>query len=285
MPHNLYLHTAACQSRPVQRSVSVVKAAVRYCSWEPVIPILVSFFVNMAVVAIAAERVYGTDGAALVGLTEFCNFFISLKAGCFLWATSLLASGQSSAITTTFTGQYVMDGFLNIQLSVPTRAILTRLVAIIPCVIISILFPNNLNKMVNFVNSSIGFLLPFAFTPLVKYNCSQVYMGEYASRGWERWLLYGLAVAVYLINAYSLSAPGGGFFGEFVPGMEPSPMKTFYIFLQTVMQLGYFGWNANCMFTPVHAPMMPLEEARPHDPQFAILGKKLLSVSTTATLE
>lgn len=273
MPHNLYLHTATCQSRPVKRDIDIVKAAVWYSSWEPVVPIMVSFCVNVAIVSIAAERVYGTENADQVGLTDFCEYFQVLRGGCFLWAVSLLAAGQSSAITTTFTGQYVMNGFLKLEMPIAARAILTRLVAITPSVIISLLFTNKLNTMVNFVNSSIGLLLPFAFTPLVKYNCSQVYMGQFAARGWERWLLYSFAVCVYFVNAYSLSARGGGFFGDFVQDMEMSSTKIFYILLQTLIQLFYFGWNAYCILTPVRAPMTPVTEARPYDPQFALAAK------------
>ena len=95
MPHNLYLHTASVQSRKVRRTEDAVKQAVWYCSVEPILPILVSFFVNMAVVAIAAESVYGKPNAEYVGLTDFCNYFLSLKGGCLLWGIALLAAGQS----------------------------------------------------------------------------------------------------------------------------------------------------------------------------------------------
>jgi NRAMP (natural resistance-associated macrophage protein)-like metal ion transporter len=111
------------------------------------------------------KRVFGVDGADQVGLTDFCNYFQKLTGGCSLWAVALLAAGQSSAITTTYTGQYVMDGFLTLSIPMRWRAIITRLIAITPCVIVSIAFPNNLNQMVNIVNSSLSVLLPFAFTP------------------------------------------------------------------------------------------------------------------------
>jgi Natural resistance-associated macrophage protein len=78
MPHNLYLHTAACQARPVEPRY--VKQAVRYSSLEPIVPIAVSFGVNLAIVAIAAEQVYGAAGAADVGLSNFCDYFAKLKA-------------------------------------------------------------------------------------------------------------------------------------------------------------------------------------------------------------
>jgi len=99
MPHNLYLHTATVQNKKVVRRNDVVKQAVWYCSIEPIFPIFLSFFVNVAVVSIAAERVYGTPNASSVGLTDFCNYFYSLKGGCLMWGIALLAAGQSSAIT------------------------------------------------------------------------------------------------------------------------------------------------------------------------------------------
>eukprot|EP00566_Odontella_aurita_P009395 CAMPEP_0113536578 /NCGR_PEP_ID=MMETSP0015_2-20120614/6335_1 /TAXON_ID=2838 /ORGANISM="Odontella" /LENGTH=514 /DNA_ID=CAMNT_0000435951 /DNA_START=258 /DNA_END=1799 /DNA_ORIENTATION=+ /assembly_acc=CAM_ASM_000160 len=201
MPHNLYLHTAACMSRRVRREEYIVRRAVRWSSIEPILPIMVSFFVNVAVVSISSESVYGSENAADVGLTDFCSYFKGLRGGCVFWAIALLAAGQSSAITTTFTGQYVMDGFLNIRLPVAARAVVTRLVAIAPCIVVSAAFPDDLNRMVNVVNSALSFLLPFAFTPLVKYNCSVEYMGAYAAGRCERAALYAFAIAVYLINA------------------------------------------------------------------------------------
>ncbi len=269
MPHNLYLHTAAVQSRRVQRQEHVVKQAVMYCSWEPVLPIVVSFFVNMAVVTIAAESVYGSENASEVGLSDFCFYFQSLKGGCLLWGVALLAAGQSSAITTTYTGQYVMDGFLNLQIPMELRAIVTRLVAITPCVIISILFPDRLNDLINFVNATLSFLLPFAFTPLVKYNCSEQIMGKFASTGTEKMVLRTFAIAVWFINAVALSAPGGGFFGDFVPDMPWSLTKLTWIAVQILVQLAYGCWNFSTLFSSVNFMPRALEEERPPDEQFA----------------
>jgi NRAMP (natural resistance-associated macrophage protein)-like metal ion transporter len=253
MPHNLYLHTASVQTRKVKREPDVVQKAVWYCSVEPILPILVSFFVNMAVVAVAAESVYGTTNAENVGLTDFCQYFVSLKGGCLLWGVALLAAGQSSAITTTYTGQFIMDGFLKIRLPVRVRAVITRLIAITPCVVVSVMFPSHLNHMVNIVNASLAFLLPFALLPLVKYNCSAAIMGPaHASTGLEKGVLYGFAILVWFINALTLSVPGGGFFGDFVnTEMEWSLRKVFWIALQVTIQIFYGWWSYRCLFTPV----------------------------------
>jgi NRAMP (natural resistance-associated macrophage protein)-like metal ion transporter len=265
MPHNLYLHTAACQSRSVEIPREHVEKAVYWSSIEPVLPVIISFFINLAVLAIAAERVYGTDNADNVGLTDFCTYFQSLAAGCSLWGIALLAAGQSSAITTTYTGQYVMDGFLNIQLPIKMRAILTRLVAITPCIIISVLLPNQLNQMVNVVNALLSFLLPFAFTPLVMLNCNEVVMGENASKGWEKYILHVFAFAVWLVNTIGLSVKGGGFFGDwreniFSAGDNSMSFKMILIILlEVVLQVFYAWWNWKCIRTNVtkHEIILP----------------------------
>ena len=249
MPHNLYLHTAAVQSKRqhIQQSPTVIAKAVRYCSIEPILPILVSFFVNMAVVTIAAERVYGSEDAESVGLTNFCLFFQSLKGGCLLWATALLAAGQSGAITTTYTGQYIMDGYLNLRISPWIRSIVTRLTAITPAVIIAAMFPDKLNQLVNVVNALLGLLLPFAFTPLVKYNCSTRIMGpENASKGVEKMLLYSFAMIVWAFNAATISVKGGGFFGEILP--TTAAQQFVLIVLQLSTQIWYAWWNFSTLF-------------------------------------
>ena len=107
MPHNLYLHTATCQSRPVARDAATVDLAVRFSSWEPVLPVLVSFFVNTAIVTVATETAYGAENASGIGMTDFCKY-LGVTGSCLMFGVALVSAGQSGAITTTYTGQYVM---------------------------------------------------------------------------------------------------------------------------------------------------------------------------------
>ena len=155
-----------------------------------------------------------------------------------------------------------MDGFLNIRLPTEIRAIVTRLIAITPCVIVSVLFPSHLNTMVNVVNAALSFLLPFALLPLIKYNCSDSIMGpDHASKGTEKMILYGFGILVWAINAITLSTPGGGFFGDFVGKMEWSSAKFGWVTLQIVIQSVYAWWNYSCLFTPVAVhTRLPMEE-------------------------
>ena len=259
MPHNLYLHSAVCQTRPVRPEHAAL--AVKYSSYEPILPIVVSFFINMAVVSIATES-FGDDlpeDRGKVGLTTFEDY---LQRGSFLFGIALLASGQSSAITTTFTGQYVMDGFLRIRLPTHWRAIMTRLIAITPCVLVSAAVPHQVNQLVNLVNASLSVLLPFALTPLVRYNCSPEFMGpKHAARGKERIFLYCLAFGVWAVNATTLSVKDGGFFGDWRARVTSSFSMVVLIVIEVSFHLFYLWWNIDCMTRKLDQREEPAEEA------------------------
>eukprot|EP00511_Aplanochytrium_stocchinoi_P004802 CAMPEP_0204832258 /NCGR_PEP_ID=MMETSP1346-20131115/12964_1 /ASSEMBLY_ACC=CAM_ASM_000771 /TAXON_ID=215587 /ORGANISM="Aplanochytrium stocchinoi, Strain GSBS06" /LENGTH=210 /DNA_ID=CAMNT_0051963921 /DNA_START=104 /DNA_END=733 /DNA_ORIENTATION=- len=173
----------------------------------------------MAVVSIAAERVYGTPNAEYVGNTDF-DKYLTITGGRTLWGIALLAAGQSSAVTTTYAGQHIMEGFLRIRLPVWQRALFTRFVALIPCVVVAAVAESeSLNVMVNFVNAAESILLPFALTPLIKFSTSEVYLGKENTPGkihvFTMWIG---AFAAYAVNAFALSADGGGFFGSLMRG-------------------------------------------------------------------
>lgn len=290
MPHNLYLHSATIQERKIDRGhPTALKTAVRYCSWEPAFPIFVSFFINMAVVSIAAQTIYGVQPPAIadtVGLTNICTFFKSLgNAGCILWGIALISAGQSSAITTTYTGQYVMEGFLKLNIGLQFRAVMVRVITIIPCVIVAAVFPDGtaLNTMVNYVNTALSILLvssqiytnihtdkfcfvffvlpyflvlflllfaqPFALFPLIKYNCNESCIGEHAFTGWKKWALYVIATLVWFVNAMTLSYPGGGCFGDLVQ-QSVGGERVFLIIIEVVVQIFYAVWLFWNLFSP-----------------------------------
>ncbi|OEU07963.1 divalent metal transporter 1 [Fragilariopsis cylindrus CCMP1102] len=150
MPHNLYLHTASVLSRPVKRDNETIKKATFWVSVEPIVPIMFSFLINIGIVIVAAENVNGKcipvggeseeDCENNIGNTDFAKY-LTVAGGPILWGIALLAAGQSSAITTTYSGQYIMDGFLEMRIPVWARAIGTRMIALLPCVLIAACVP------------------------------------------------------------------------------------------------------------------------------------------------
>jgi len=275
MPHNLYLHSASCLSREVERTDAVVRQAVFYMSWEPVLPILVSFFISAASVVIAAVKIYGSPDEDSAGLTNFYDYLEAVPGSRWLWGLSLLAAGQSSAITTTYAGQYIMDGFLKIRLPMWKRALLTRLTAIVPCCIVALSTHGTaLNTAVDIVNAALAVLLPFALTPLVKYCTSKKFMGDYATGPVETVFAWALALAVYIINALTISVPGGGMFGDMLFGKAASvEMGAAWVVLFLIMIIvqGFLlAWNIYIAYMPLTTEMMPLKTARVLELEFSV---------------
>merc|ERR1711929_47783 len=146
---------------------------------DPFIPILSTTVVNWAIASLAAIYVYGKNipDADGLGIASFPKY-LDVKGGTIMWGIALIAAAQSSCITTTYSGQFVMDGFLKINIPKWARAIITRCVAVVPCVAVAAAFDSKaMELMIDIVNLSLAFLLPFALIPLTKLTTSKQYMG------------------------------------------------------------------------------------------------------------
>merc|ERR1711924_299030 len=117
------------------------------------------------------------------GIATFPRY-LEIKGGRIMWGIALIAAAQSSCITTTYSGQFVMDGFLKINLPMWSRAIMTRCVAVVPCVLVAA-FTNSrtMEQMIDAVNATLAFLLPFALIPLVRLTPSRQFIGQFVA-GW-----------------------------------------------------------------------------------------------------
>merc|ERR1711977_623638 len=217
MPHNLYLHSGALESRRAPNVEKYKRQAVWLGLWDPFIPILSTTAVNWAIAALAAIFVYGNPNAPdNLGIASFPKF-LQVKGGTIMWGIALIAAAQSSCITTTYSGQFVMDGFLKINLPKWARAIITRCVAVVPCVIVAaVLDDTAMELMIDVVNSSLAFLLPFALIPLTRLTTSKQYMGDKFKAGpIETWIIWAANVLCFGINFYTLVAPNGAYFGQY----------------------------------------------------------------------
>merc|ERR1711977_59947 len=217
MPHNLYLHSGALESRRAPNVEKYKRQAVWLGLWDPFIPILSTTVVNWAIAALAAIFVYGNPNAPdNLGIASFPKF-LQVKGGTIMWGIALIAAAQSSCITTTYSGQFVMDGFLKINLPKWARAIITRCVAVVPCVIVAaVLDDTAMELMIDVVNSSLAFLLPFALIPLTRLTTSKQYMGDKFKAGpIETWIIWAANVLCFGINFCTLVAPNGAYFGQY----------------------------------------------------------------------
>ncbi|XP_077609512.1 natural resistance-associated macrophage protein 2 isoform X3 [Crocuta crocuta] len=229
MPHNMYLHSALVKSRQVNRAnKQEVREANKYFFIESCIALFVSFIINVFVVSVFAEAffektndqvvavcrntssphtsLFPDDNSTLAvdiykgGVVLGCYFG---PAALYIWAVGILAAGQSSTMTGTYSGQFVMEGFLNLKWSRFARVILTRSIAIIPTLLVAVFQDvEHLTGMNDFLNVLQSLQLPFALIPILTFTSLRPVMNDFANGiGWR--IAGGILVLIVCsINMY-----------------------------------------------------------------------------------
>ncbi|KAJ3673037.1 hypothetical protein LUZ60_006411 [Juncus effusus] len=213
MPHNVFLHSALVQSRKVNINKKTrVKEAVRYYTIESALALFISFVINVFVTTVFANGFYGSKEASDIGL-ENAGQYLQTKYGgrlfpiLYIWGIGLLASGQSSTITGTYAGQFIMGGFLNLRLKKWARAVITRSCAIVPTIIVALFFDRKGSEM-DVLNESLNVLqsvqVPFALIPLIFLVSKERIMGCFKIGFTTKVVSWVVVVFLILINGYLL---------------------------------------------------------------------------------
>ncbi len=199
MPHNLYLHSALVQSRRFGKDEDSIRNAIRFNTLDSAAALGIAFFVNAAILVLAAMVFFGKDsvvtpGGHLVkfdGDTDWIRIayltlapLLGTAAGSALFAIALFASGQSSTITGTLAGQVVMEGFMRWRIRPWLRRLITRTLAILPAVfVIGIRGDGSVNDLLTLSQVVLALQLPFAMFPLLQFTSSRRRMGQWRN-GW-----------------------------------------------------------------------------------------------------
>ncbi len=204
MPHNLYLHTALVQTRDIAPSAASRRQAIRYNRTDTILALAAAFFVNAAILVVAAA-VFHRGGYHEVGELQEAHRLLAPLLGAPIastaFAVALLASGQSSTITGTLAGQIVMEGFLNIRVRPWLRRLITRLLAIVPAVIlISISGGKDTVGLLVFSQVVLSMQLSFAIFPLMKFTSDRKLMGEFANSRWVQGTGYAICTLIAGLN-------------------------------------------------------------------------------------
>ncbi|HQZ24120.1 MAG TPA: Nramp family divalent metal transporter [Flavobacterium sp.] len=173
MPHNLYLHSSLVQTRKFDRSVTGIKQALKYNLIDSTIALNLAFFVNAAILILAAATFYKNgmfEVAEIQDAHQFLAPILGTKWAPILFAVALIAAGQSSTITGTLAGQIVMEGYLNLRIQPWVRRIVTRLIAIVPAVIVISIFGESVTgKLLILSQVILSLQLGFAIIPLIHF--------------------------------------------------------------------------------------------------------------------
>jgi manganese transport protein len=199
MPHNLYLHSSIVQTRKVLPDVASKREAVWFATLDSTVALLFAFFINAAILILAAATFNQSghqDVADIGDAYRLLTPLLGTTIASTLFAVALLASGQNSTITGTLAGQIVMEGFLNIRLPAWLRRLITRLIAIVPAVIVTAMYgEHGAGSLLILSQVILSMQLSFAVIPLVYFTSQRKKMGEFVNSP----LLAGTAWAVAAI--------------------------------------------------------------------------------------
>ncbi len=208
MPHNLYLHSSIVQTRAYVRDEAGKAMAIRYATADSTIALLMAFFINGAILVLSAAAFHGTEHAGVAEIEDAYKLLtpvLGASLASTLFAVALLASGQNSTLTGTLAGQIVMEGFLNIRLRPWVRRLITRLVAIVPAVIVAAWFGSSgVNKLLILSQVILSLQLSFAVVPLVWFTGSRLKMGRFVNARWLAALAWVVTAIIASLNAYLL---------------------------------------------------------------------------------
>ena len=203
MPHNLYLHSALVQTRKINRNAAGIRKSIFYNFIDSAVALNAAFFVNVAILILAATAFYATGHVEVAKIEDAHALLAPLlgsKLAPILFAIALIAAGQSSTVTGTLAGQIVMEGYLKLRLNPWIRRLITRLVAIVPAVlVIGIMGEGKVDALLIFSQVILSLQLGYAVIPLIHFVSDKNTMGEFAIN-WKIKILAWLvaAVLVYL---------------------------------------------------------------------------------------
>ena len=220
MPHNLYLHSALVQSRRLQKDDSSIRRALQFNTIDSTVALTVAFFVNAAIMVLAATVFFGKTGIHLPE-GRFITFspesdwirvayltlapLLGATAASTLFAVALLAAGQSSTITGTLAGQVVMEGFMHWRIKPWVRRLITRTLAILPAVvIIGLRGDNSVTDLLTLSQVVLALQLPFAMFPLLQFTSSQKRMGKWKNGSFLLAAGWASAILITFMDIYGL---------------------------------------------------------------------------------
>ncbi|WP_375436789.1 Nramp family divalent metal transporter [uncultured Hymenobacter sp.] len=208
MPHNLYLHSSIVQTRAIEQTESGKRMAIKFATIDSTVALFMAFFVNAAILITAAAAFHQNGLHEVADISDAHKLLapvLGAGAASIVFAVALLASGQNSTLTGTLAGQIVMEGFLNLKLKPWLRRLITRGIAVVPALIVTLLYgEKGTGQLLVLSQVILSFQLSFAVVPLVLFTGSKAKMGVFVNRPWVQtmaWLVSGIIIA---LNVYLL---------------------------------------------------------------------------------
>jgi manganese transport protein len=208
MPHNLYLHSSIVQTRRYTDTIASKREAIRFASLDSTVALMSALFINSAILILAAAVFHGTAYEEVADITDAYQLLTPLlgtELASLLFAVALLLSGQNATLTGTLAGQIVMEGFLNLRLRPWLRRLITRLIAVVPAVIVIAMYgERGAGALLILSQVILSLQLPFAVFPLVRFTSDGRKMGSLVAPRWMRQLAWPVAIVIAALNVWLL---------------------------------------------------------------------------------
>src|SRR3954463_15627744 len=208
MPHNLYLHSSIVQTRKYVDSAEGQREAIRFASIDSAVALMFALFINAAILIMAAASFHGTghqDVAEIGDAYQLLSPLLGTTMASVLFAVALLCSGQNATLTGTLAGQIVMEGFINLRLRPWLRRLITRLIAIVPAIVVIAMYGDRgTGPLIILSQVILSLQLSFAVFPLVMFTSDKHKMGSFASPFWVQAMAWPVAMVIAVLNAYLL---------------------------------------------------------------------------------
>ncbi|WP_020603491.1 Nramp family divalent metal transporter [Spirosoma spitsbergense] len=208
MPHNLYLHSSIVQTRDYSRDDAGRRSAIKFATIDSTVSLFLAFFINAAILILSAAAFHFSGNQQVADITDahrLLDPILGVKFAGIMFAVALLASGQNSTLTGTMAGQIVMEGFLKLRIKPWMRRLITRLVAIVPALVVAILYgEKGASELLVLSQVILSLQLSFAVVPLVQFTGDKLKMGRFVNPVWVKVLSWVVTVLIIGLNGYLL---------------------------------------------------------------------------------
>ena len=272
MPHNLYLHSSLVQTRKFDRTPAGIKQALKYNFIDSTIALNLAFFVNAAILILAAATFYKNgmfEVAEIQDAHQFLEPLLGTKWAPILFAVALIAAGQSSTVTGTLAGQIVMEGYLNLRIQPWVRRIITRLIAIVPAVVVILIYGESVTgKLLILSQVILSLQLGFAIIPLIHFVSDKTKMkGFHISKTTQ--------VAAWIIATIIVSLNAKLVYNEIHSLLKSSENPIILWFTVVPLAFGFLGLLLYIVFKPFIAKAKSrIENHSPHHLQLHFTPKE-----------
>jgi len=213
----LYLHSSVVQTRRYELNTAGKREAIKFATIDSTLALMFALFINAAILIVAAATFYSrgrNDVAEIQDAYKLLTPLLGVTGASSLFALALLASGQNSTLTGTLAGQIVMEGFLNIRLRPWLRRLITRAIAIIPAIIMTVVSgEKGATDLLVLSQVILSLQLSFAVFPLIIFTNDKVKMGEFVNKPWIKYLAWFVAIIIAGLNAWLLLQTFRNWFG------------------------------------------------------------------------